>query len=343
MITLDDLDARIAGQARVPLAMLPTPLTEAPRLSAALEGPRILLKRDDLTGLAFGGNKTRQLEFLLADAAASDADVLVGGAGTQSNWCRQISAAAGVLGLDCELVLATGVKGREVQGNLLLDHLLGANVQVVDVPSLEQLPEHVDARAAELRAAGRRPYVVGLFDREVLARSAIGYIAAAVELQRQFDTQGVQPSHLYVSGANMTPAGLAAGFRALGSAIEVVAVPPILLSSDRATDIAAIATRALAMLGLDDIRMTADDIRCDEEFIGPGYGILTDAAREALLLMARCEGVLLDPVYTAKAFAALVAHARTGTLTGDDTVVFVHTGGTPALFAYAEELVGASA
>ncbi|MEQ9639795.1 MAG: pyridoxal-phosphate dependent enzyme [Alphaproteobacteria bacterium] len=340
MITLSELDTRIAGQARVPLAMLPTPLTEAPRLSQALEGPRVLLKRDDLTGLAFGGNKTRQLEFLLAEAAASSADVLLAGAGTQSNWCRQISAAARVLGLDCELVLATGVKGREVQGNLLLDHLLGANVRVVDIPSLEQLPEHVDARAAELRAAGRKPYVVGLFDMEVLARSAIGYIAAAVELQRQFDEQDVRPTRLYVSGANMTPAGLAAGFRALGSSIEVVVVPPILLSTDRATDIAAIAGRALAMLGLDDLRLAAADIRCEEGFVGPGYGVLTEAAREALALTARSEGVLLDPVYTAKAMACLIAHARTGELTGDDTVVFIHTGGTPALFAYADELVG---
>lgn len=338
MISLDDLERRIAGQARLPLAVLPTPLQEAPRFTAALGGPRVLLKRDDLTGLAMGGNKTRQLEFLLAEVKAAGADVVVAGAGTQSNWCRQISAASASLGLDCELVLARGLKGAARQGNLLLDLLLGANVTVVDTDDLETLAPHLEQKAASLTAEGRRPFVVGPFNRAVLARSAIGYIAAAAELVRQFDAQGVRPTHLYLSGANMTPAGLIAGFRALGHPVRVVVVPPITLSRDRAEDIADIATQAGRLIGLDQA-IGAADVACDDGFIGPGYGILTEAAREALLLLARTEGVLLDPVYTAKAMAALVAHARAGRLTAADTVVFLHSGGTPALFAYAEDLL----
>src|SRR5687768_16330368 len=202
------LQARIDAQPRVRLAHLPTPLDFCPRLSEALGGPEIWIKRDDLTGLAFGGNKTRQLEFLFADVLAAGADTVVAGAYTQSNWCRQMTAAAKKLGLEVALVLLHGEKGPVLQGNLLLDRLMGADVTVVDLDSMERLAPLLETKAAELERAGRKPYVVAPFNIARQALGAIGYVNAALELDAQLDEAGIDPDCVYLCGANMTPGGL---------------------------------------------------------------------------------------------------------------------------------------
>lgn len=338
-MTRDDLLARLDAIPRVPLAHLPTPLEAAPRLSAALGGPEIWIKRDDLTGLAFGGNKTRQLEYVFADILAEGADTVIGSAYTQSNWCRQMTAAAKKLGLDMHLVLLHGEKGPKLQGNFLLYRLMGAKVDVVDLESLEEVQPLLEAKAAELRAAGKKPYIVGPMATGNLVTGALGYVRAAVELDEQLDRAGLAPSHLYLSGANMTPAGLALGFELLGRRLALRSIAPIKWQSDRAWDIARIATATARRLGLETTIEPAA-IESSDAYIGPRYGVVTDAAREALALVAQTEGIILDPVYSSKAMAGLIDHVRAGRLTSADTVVFLHTGGTPALFAYAEDVIG---
>jgi D-cysteine desulfhydrase family pyridoxal phosphate-dependent enzyme len=332
-----ELEARIALLPRVRLAHLPTPLDHCPRLTAALGGPEIYVKRDDMTGLAFGGNKTRQLEFLLAEAVQQGADCVVAGAYTQSNWCRQITAAARKLALDPVLMLVHGEKGPRLQGNLLLDRLMGAEVTVVDGEDMEALTPLLEAKVAELRAAGRRPYLCAPFGLETLSLSAVGYVLGAIELDGQLAAAGVQADWVYMSGANITPAGMMLGLHALGAATRVVGITPIEWSGDRPTDIARIATATAARLGLGH-RFTAADVINDAGYIGEKYGVVTPAGLAALELAARTEGLILDPVYTAKALSGLIGHIREGRVGGDETVVFLHTGGLPALFAYADDL-----
>ena len=332
------LRRRIETVPRVPLAHLPTPLEHCPRLSAALGGPRIYVKRDDLTGLAFGGNKTRQLEYLFADVVARKADIVVAGAYTQSNWCRQITAAARKLDLDVSLVLLHGEKGPLLQGNLLLDRFMGAEVEIIEIDDLQRLPPVLRERAAALAARGRRPYVADPFDLDLLARSSLGYVNAAVELDAQFEAAAIDPGFIYVCGANMTPAGLLLGMRALGRRARIVSIAPIKWDEERTSDIARIAQAAAALLGL-DLAFTPADVTSSDDYIGEGYGKVTPQGREAFLLAAQTEGLILDPVYTSKAMAGLCDHIRERRIAPDETVVFLHTGGTPAVFAYADDLL----
>ena len=337
----EQLRQRIQAVPRVRLAHLPTPLEHCPRLSRALGGPEIYIKRDDLTGLAFGGNKTRQLEFLLADMVDRRADVIVAGAYTQSNWCRQITAAARKLECDVALVLLHGEKGPVRQGNLLLDDLMGADITVTDIDDMQDLPPLLERKAEELRAAGRRPYLINPFDLDILARSTVGYVEAALELDVQLEDAGVDADYVYMAGANMTPAGLLLGLRALGRKACVTGIAPIAWDEDRRVDIARIASAAAKLLGL-DLQFGPEDVTSYDDYIGERYGVLSEAAREAFLLTARSEGIILDPVYTSKAMAGLRDHIRRGLIGKDEVVVFVHTGGNPAVFAYAEDLLAES-
>lgn len=339
-MTRDDLLARLDALPRVELAHLPTPLDPAPRLSEALGGPEIWIKRDDQTGLAFGGNKTRQLEYVFADILAKGCDTVIGSAYTQSNWCRQMTAAARKLGLDIHLVLLHGEKGPRLQGNFLLYKLMGAEVEVVDLASLEAVQPILDKKAETLVAAGRKPYIVGPMETENLVTGSLGYVRAAVELDQQLEEREMAPGHLYLSGANMTPAGLALGLKLLGRKLALHSVAPIKWESDRAWDIARIATGTARRLGI-AATVAPGDIDSSDAYIGPRYGVVTDAAREALAIVARTEGIILDPVYSSKAMAGLIDHVRQGRLRQGEQVVFLHTGGTPALFAYAEEIIGA--
>ena len=336
-ISPEALRAKLDALPRIKLAHLPTPLEFCPRLTEALGGPKIWLKRDDTTGLAFGGNKTRQLEYVFADMLKKGCDTIVAGAYTQSNWCRQMSAAAAKLGLDIHLVVVHGEKGPKLQGNFLLFKLLGAKVTVVDLPSVELLQPYLDEKAEELRAQGKKPYLVAPMDLQNLALGAVGYVDAGLELHDQFGVAGINPAALYIAGANMTPAGIALAFKALGRGTRVVNVAPIKWAEDRATDIARIANRSASIIGM-ETELAPTDFDSHDEYIGERYGVMTEGCREALQLLAQTEGVILDPVYSGKAFAGLIDQVRKGRFSKDQDIVFVHTGGTPALFAYAEDL-----
>lgn len=332
-----ELAAKLEALPRLRLAHLPTPLEPCPRLTRALGGPEIWIKRDDLTGLAFGGNKTRQLEFVFADLMERGCDTLVAGAYTQSNWCRQMTAACCRLGLDVALVLAHGEKGPLLQGNLLLDRLMGAEVSIVDIDTLEKMQPLLEAKAEELRARGRRPYIVGPMHMAGLVLGSTGYVAAALELDAQMNAIGFEFEHLYLSGANMTPAGVALGLKALGRRTRLHNIAPIKWRERREVDIARIANQAAERLGL-ATRLELEDFDSSDDYIGPGYGVVSTAGIKAVKLLARTEGIILDPVYSGKAFAGLVDRVRRGFHRHEERILFVHTGGTPALFAYAEDL-----
>jgi 1-aminocyclopropane-1-carboxylate deaminase/D-cysteine desulfhydrase-like pyridoxal-dependent ACC family enzyme len=336
VLTPDQLRRCAERLPRVRLAHLPTPMEEAPRFARRLGGPRVFLKRDDCTGMLFGGNKTRHNEFLMADALRKDADVVVWGAGVQSNNCRQTAAACAKLGLDCHLYLTRATHNDDVQGNLLLDHLMGATVHIVDTAMGPEMDDLLLARAEELRRAGRRPYV---WDRH-LGRplAAVSYALCMAEIADDLRRLGVEPAAVYCSAAGATGAGLVLGKVVLGLPWHVRLVCPIRWPWQVAEDMAEVATRAAALLGLPH-RVSPSEVEATEDHVGPAYGAVTAECRAALDLLARTEGILLDPAYTAKAMAGLIADVRCGRLAADRPVVFLHTGGTPAVFAYRDELM----
>jgi len=334
-LTPADLRQVIDRMPRVRLAHLPTPLEELPRFAKALEGPRIFIKRDDCTGVLFGGNKTRHNEFLFAEALRQNADVLVWGAGVQSNNCRQTAAACNKLGLECHLYLSRAAHNDDIQGNLLLDHLMGAKVHIIDEPMGPRLDDLLLEKAVELRRAGRRPYVWDRITGRPIA--AISYVLCLAEIAEQMKQLGLQPTAVYAAAAGATGGGLALGKKVLGIA-NLRLLCPIVWPWNIPEDLAEVGNQSAKLLNLPH-RLTAADIDVRTDFVGPGYGAVTPAGREAMTLLARTEGILVDPVYTAKALAGLIHDIRQRRLTGNDTVVFVHTGGTPAIFAYRDELV----
>jgi D-cysteine desulfhydrase family pyridoxal phosphate-dependent enzyme len=333
----EDLQARIDEFARVQIAHLPTPLEFCPRLTDALGGPEIWIKRDDCTGLAFGGNKTRQLEFIFAEAQQQGADTIVIGSGSQSNWCRQTAAAASKFGMNTVLFLAHGVKGTALQGNLLIDHLLGAEITIVDGEDLQQLPPLLEKETERLKRTGRKPYLMNPFGLPTLSLSAVGYVNAFLELDEQIQEHGKEPDYIILSGANITPAGMALGVKALGRKTNVIGITPIRWDEDRSTAISHIANATAERLSL-NIVFRPEDIHNTDDYVGDRYGVITPECREALTLVAKTEGIILDPVYTGKAMAGLIDHIRRGRIGKNERVIFLHTGGTPALFAYAEDL-----
>lgn len=335
-MTFDDLATRLDARPRVRLAAVPTPLEDAVRLREALGGPRrcprILVKRDDLTGLGLGGNKARKLDFLLGDALAVGATTLITTGAVQSNHARMTAAAARRGGLDADLVLTATSDAPPLDGNLLLDGLFGARVHFV--PSVDPMfavgqDEAVVQRVAdERRAAGGRPYVIPVGGSSPIG--ALGYVAGTLELATQLAGLRVTPSRLYfASGSRGTQAGLTLGAHLLGCAYALYGIAVSAGEPEKIERARRAATDAAALLGAD---ATVKDARyyTDQSFIGPGYGLPTPEGIEALLLVARSEALVLDLTYTAKAFAALVAHVRSGEIAPDETVVFLHTGGSPA-------------
>lgn len=321
--------------ARHPLGTLPTPFEPLERLGAELGLP-LWAKRDDLTGLGLGGNKVRKLEYLLGDALASGCDTVVTFGALQSNHARQTAAACARAGLHCVLVLTRTVPRTGTSytdgGNVLLDRLFGADVRVVDPGEVEAA---VAALSDELSAAGRRARWVPPGGSDAVGTA--GYVLGGQELAADAAAAGVQLSHVVVaSSSGGTQAGLLLGLRAggCGAAVHGVAVYKD-AARTRATVTTLVASTA-ALLGLD---VPADDeVVCDDRFLGDGYGLPTPGMVDAVQRFARTEGLVLDPVYSGKAGAALVAMAGSGELDGATGVAFVHTGGSPSLFAYVDEL-----
>lgn len=330
--------ALLAPHPRVPLALLPTPLEHLPRLSAALGGPDIWVKRDDLTGLAFGGNKARQLEYVFADLVARRPEVLVTGANIQSNWSRQCAAAAARLGIPIVLVLRN-TEMQEITGNVLVDYWLGADVRFVDEPDMTRMLRfHIDRVVAELRAEGRDAVKIDPWGANV----PLGYVGMMAELDAQVETAGIRPTRVWLAAAGPTHSGIELGARLLGWDARVTGIAP-LAWSDAPLDVlvADAANRAAELLGIPQ-RIAPGEVDNRGGYVGPGYGRSSPESLAALHLAARTDALLLDPVYTAKAMAGLIDAVRSGELTRDDTVVFLHTGGLPAAFAWRDDILAAS-
>ena len=330
-ISRKELKERLAALPRLQLASLPTPLEELKRLSAHLAGPQIWVKREDLTGLAFGGNKIREFEYQIAQAVEQGCDVLVHSAAAQSNQSRQTAAVAAKLGLSAAIIGRDDAHAQS-QGNLLLTRLFGAEV---DLPAPEEQSQAVAAKMAALTAAGHRPFHTSSDAR--IFRS-IAYVDGALELLAQCEEQGVEPTAIYLCSGAHTHVGLVVAFKALGIDMRVVGISPSPRDDQQAAEgHLALGRECAEVLGL-DLSLKAEDFESYAAFVGPDYGVVTPESREALHLLAQQEGLLLDPSYTSKAMAGLLAHVRAGWWRPDQSLIFVHTGGTPALFAYAKDL-----
>lgn len=324
---------------RFPLGHLPTPLEPMARLSEVLGGPELWVKRDDQTGLATGGNKTRKLEFLIADALAQGADVVLTVGAIQSNHCRQTAAAAVRAGLECVLVLANEAPPREQwTGNLLLDDLLGARIKWAGSDD----PVRALATAAEAeRAAGRRPYVIPYGGSNAIGAAA--YALAFQELWTQ--TAGAEGAALsydrivFATSSGGTQAGLIVGAKAVGYRGQVLGINVDKTGGHLREVIGALLAPTAAYLDL-DLSFEPQDIQINDDYAGGGYAVLTPVEESAIRQVAQTEGILLDPVYTGKAMAGLIGMIREGQIDPKERVLFWHTGGAAALFAYARDLTG---
>jgi D-cysteine desulfhydrase family pyridoxal phosphate-dependent enzyme len=315
---------------RIRFAHLPTPIESMPRLEEALHGPHLLVKRDDQTGLAFGGNKTRKLEFLVAEAKDRGADTLITAGAVQSNHCRQTAAAAAKFGFDCTVVL-TGEAPAQTSANLMLDHLLGARVIWADKAHREEV---LQAEFDAATSRGKKPYLVPYGGSN--STGALGYTFAMEE----FIGQGVKADWIvFASSSGGTQAGLVLGARLFGFPGKVLGISVDEPQHVLQKHVARLASETSGRLGL-RIEFIETDVLVNADYALPGYGVLTAAEREAVQLFARYEGLLLDPVYTGRAAAGLIDLIRKGFFKRDETILFWHTGGQPALFAgkYQNEL-----
>jgi D-cysteine desulfhydrase len=326
---------KISSLPRIKLAQLPTPIEKLERLTRELGGPDLFIKRDDQTGLALGGNKTRKLEFLVGQALECGADTLVTVGAVQSNHCRQTAAAAAKAGLKCELIL-NGQKPSYPNGNLLLNQLLGAREHWIERPQRSAKLREV---AEQLRAQGRKPYVIPVGGSNGVG--ATGYVLAMQELMEQVRAQGLRLDHIvFGSSSGGTQAGILLGAKVAGFTGQLHG-----LSIDKndpeheeyEEEVSQIANDCADYIGV-GARFTKKDVNVVYGYMGEGYGIVGNLERDAIRTMARCEGIILDPVYAGRAFGAMVDLIRKGVFKGGETILFWHTGGSPALFAYAEAL-----
>lgn len=309
---------------RLKFAHLPTPIEELPRLSKALGGPRILVKRDDQTGLAFGGNKTRKLEFLVAEAVEQGAGTLITGGALQSNHCRQTAAAAAKFGLDCILVLNGGMPDQP-SANLMLDQLFDA--ELVTIPDRSLRDQTLQNTFDKAVADGRKPYLVTYGGSS--PTGALGYAFAMEELMKQ----NVEADWIvFGTSSGGTHAGLVLGQRVFGFKGKVLGISIDEPEDWLKTRVSQLASDASERLG-ERIEFTRDDVLANEEYCRAGYGVLTDAEREAVRLFAKHEGLLLDPVYTGRAAAGMIDLVHRGFFMKEESLLFWHTGGQPALFA----------
>ena len=341
--TIRDIMDRADRFPHVGIIHRPTPFRKLDRLSARLGGPEIYVKRDDLTGLAFGGNKSRKLEFIVGDMLEKKADVVVTWGGLQSNWCMQTAAAARTFGLKPILALfKPAEQPAAADGNVLLDVILDADLRLIPAEKgrLIKAPQGMDileGLGKEVRAQGHRPYLVpvggslvrGDMDKPLGAAS---YVVAFAELLEQARGAGFEPDYVvHATGSGGTQAGLLVGAKALRPGCRIIGIS---VSDPKATfsdDVLEIARAADAAFGL-GLGIMADDVTVFDEYLGEGYGVVDKAVAETIRLVFQTEGIVLDPVYTAKAMIGLRDLIKTGFFSPKDKVVFMHTGGTPALF-----------
>ena len=323
---------------RISLAHLPTPLEFLPRLTKHLGGPNIFVKRDDCTGLATGGNKTRKLEFLLGDALQKGATSVITAGAVQSNHARQTAAAAAKCGLACTIVLEHRLEGASESylksGNVLLDKLFGASIR--NVAKDTDMMAEMEAVAEQLSEDGEVPYIIPGGGSNPIG--ALGYVNCAFELMMQANQQGLVVDHVvHATGSAGTQAGLAAGLNAVHADVPLLGIgvgAPREEQEQRVFDLAEQTANFIGAPGT----VRREDIVCNCDYVGPGYGVPTDAMNSAVLLLARLEGLLFDPVYTGKGMAGLIDLVGNKWFEGAENIVFIHTGGSAGLFAYADQL-----
>ena len=323
---------------RVSLAHLPTPLELMPNLSAELGGPQIWVKRDDCTGLATGGNKTRKLEFVMAEALEQGADTIITVGAVQSNHVRQTAAAACKLRLSCEVLLEHRVsdptENYANSGNVFLDRIFGANLR--EYPGGTDFDKALLEVAAEVESNGGKPYIVpgGASDKV----GALGYVNCAIELLTQTNNLGLVIDHLITAtGSAGTQGGLIVGLKATSSNIPLLGIGVNLPREEQEEKVYKLAIETAEYIGAPGVVKRADVVaNCD--YVGDGYGITTESMNDAIMLLARTEGLLFDPVYSGKALAGMIDLVRHGEFSDAENIVFLHTGGSAALFAYADQL-----
>lgn len=315
------------------LGFFPTPLMELSRLSKVLGGPTIFMKRDDQTGLALGGNKTRKLEYILGDAIAKRCDSVITAGAEQSNHCRQTAAAAARLGLECHLVLG-GKKPDILCGNLLLDNIFGCHIHW---SKEHRKGEDIPAIYEQLHASGKKPHIVPYGGSNELG--ALAFLDASIELDAQSKDQSF--THIiFASSSGGTQAGLMLGRRILDKPYVVVGIKIDKSETDQAPfnqHILTLANSAARLVGLNH-EFSEQELVLNSDYVGEGYGVIGDLENDAILLTARTEGILLDPVYTGRAMGGLIQMIRSGEIGKNDRILFWHTGGTPALFACSDWL-----
>ena len=327
------LRARLTRFPRARLAHLPTPLEEMPRLARMLGGPRLLIKREDATGLAFGGNKARHYEYELPHVRDEGYDVLINVMDYHSNNARMTAAAANRFEIPYVLVLKNA-KGRPVQGNLLIDKLLGAEMHLLDEAQSTDAQGYARGLAAQLEAQGRKPYLLQDHEFPTLV-GMIGFVGGGLELLDQLEERGIDRAHVFgvmgrsLCGLLLTAKNLGLDWRFTGVTVnhEVDLDEYVFKNSSRIQE----------LLDL-PVSFSRDDVTVLDQYVGEGYGIPTPEVIEAVNLTARREAVMLDPNYTGTVMAALIDQVRKGDVAGDVPVVFLHTGGLPAIFTFAEEL-----
>ena len=341
-IDRDEIQKAILKLPYVKLANLPTPLEDCTNLSKVL-GARILMKRDDLTGLALGGNKTRKYEFIMGNVKKIGANAIVHNVHPFSNEARQLSAAAAKLGIKVYLISLWDHKIKDIQGNLLLDYLLGANI-IFSNWFHRNLKEEI---VGYLRKMGYKPYVIGHYD-DILG--TVAYVNCALEIQDQLDELNLQPDYIILASGGSTQAGLVLGSKLLNQSCKVIGFRPVKSGYQKmgfriikegnnvsfAHRISKLANEAAKLLGF-DVTISPNEILNYDTYAG-GYGIVTKECSKAIELVARKEGILLDPIYTGKAMVGLIDFIRKGIIKADKTIIFVHTGGIPALFSHSKEL-----
>lgn len=343
--SLSDIKKKVQDIPRKELIQKPTPFYKLENLTQALDGPEIFIKRDDLTGLAFGGNKSRKLEFIIQDVLDKGADVIITWASIQSNWCLQTAAAARKFGIKPILVLfKTYDLPDDIDGNLLLDYILDADVKIRDAEGRNLLIEEdvkdiLEDLAASAIKEGHSPYIAPIGGSMVggsmeLPLGAIGYVQAFVEMMEQAKAMDTEVDYvIHASGSGSTQAGLVVGSMASGGQTKVLGIS---ISEEKEThgkDVLVISRDTLRALGI-KLDVHSRDIKIFDEYIGEGYGVVDKDVSETVRLVAFKEGIFLDPVYTGKAMAGLLDLIKKGYFKKDDRIVFFHTGGTPALFPY---------
>ena len=332
------MDDILANFKRVHLCHQPTALEEMPRLTKALNGPRLWIKRDDCTGLATGGNKTRKLEFLMADALEKKTDIVVTQGAVQSNHVRQTAAAACKLGLGCYALLERRVPNRgkdyEQTGNVLFDRMF--NTQIEFRPAGLDMNAEAKEATERLKSEGQNAYFIpGGGSNEI---GALGYVSAAQELLQQCTTMQLDPKVVVLStGSAGTHAGMIAGFHALKCNIPILGISVRQPEQLQIESVYNLAVKTVAQLT--DEPLPREKVIVDDGYVGEGYGIPTETMIQATNMLARNEGILVDPVYSGKGMAGLIGQIQSGQITSDGDVIFLHTGGAPSLFAYEEQFL----